>query len=132
MLARLILLALLLTGIAPLLARSLDDPQTPPLHLTQAVFIAEDRPQDEPAVVPLPDTWGGRGRSPDGLGLYRLHMAIERVPGRSWALRIDRLAELHERRRGGLLLVRLAPRPVEAGGVEAERPACGVVHVGRQ
>ncbi len=125
--ARLFLLVLLLillpTGAAPVLARSQDDPATPALALTQAVFIAEDRRHDEPAVVALPDTWGGRGRSPDGSGLYRLHAPIERVPHKAWALRIDRLADLHEIRINGRLLSATWPSDHDAAGIARERPA---------
>jgi signal transduction histidine kinase len=118
MIARLLVLILLLTGAAPLLARSQDAPTPAALRLTQAVFIAEDRPHDEPAVVTLPDTWGARGRSPDGSGIYRLHVPLAQVPRGAWALRIDRLADLHEIRINGRLLTSTWPDEVAGNGIE--------------
>ncbi len=94
----------LVAGPAPALARSPDEAATPVRRLTQAVFLSEDRRDDEPQVVELPDTWGSRGRSPAGTGVYRLHVALENIPEQAWGLRIDRLADLHEIRVNGRLL----------------------------
>ncbi|RZS58437.1 hybrid sensor histidine kinase/response regulator [Sphaerotilus mobilis] len=104
-----LLLGLLLSGALPGSARAQDGPSTPALRLTQAVFTSESRPLAEPEVVALPDTWGSRRLSPRGQGLYRLQMNLDGVPQQAWALRIDRLADLHEIRVNGRLLTATLP-----------------------
>ncbi|MDP4301507.1 hybrid sensor histidine kinase/response regulator [Leptothrix discophora] len=107
MIARLLLLILLLHGACLVRAQPIDrlEPDREPraVQLLQAVF-STDGGHAEPQVVALPDTWGQRGLAPSGSGIYRLRLRLDALPRQAWALRIDRLADLHEVRVNGELL----------------------------
>ncbi len=75
------------------------------LRLDQADFVQLDRPG--PATwtpVALPDTWASRGLPLAGQGHYRLLLRLAQAPQGVWALRIDRLSNVHSIRINGVLV----------------------------
>ncbi|MBP7665798.1 MAG: HAMP domain-containing histidine kinase, partial [Burkholderiaceae bacterium] len=68
--------------------------------------------------VALPDTWGARGLPLAGRAHYRLTLPLQQAPQGVWALRIDRLSNVHSiqvngvlvQQRGDVLSARGVPR----------------------
>jgi signal transduction histidine kinase len=60
-------------------------------------------PADWQAVA-LPDTWGARGLPLAGSAHYRLQLPLRQAPQGVWALRIDRLSNVHSIRVNGVLV----------------------------
>lgn len=89
------------------------------VRLDAAAFRQLDRPaQADWQAIALPDTWGARGLPLAGQAHYRLRLALQQAPQGVWALRIDRLSNVHTiqingvlvQQRGEVLAARGVPR----------------------
>jgi signal transduction histidine kinase len=75
------------------------------LVLTEAQFQRLDTAPPAPwRPVALPHTWGADGLPLDGRGHYRLRFALDREPAGPWAVRVDRLSNVHRIEVNGVLV----------------------------
>ena len=77
----------------------------PVTRFDQAAF--QQLPPAAPAnwqTVALPDTWGARGLTLAGSAHYRLQLRLQQAPQGVWALRIDRLSNVHSIQVNGVLV----------------------------
>ena len=61
-------------------------------------------PADGWQAIALPDTWGARGLPLAGQAHYRLRLALQQAPQGVWALRFDRLSNVHSIQVNGVLV----------------------------